>query len=136
LCSIRTPFWLFGHPGGFHVSRALPRFAPAFSTEPNGDMPGLQPQRPCAVVHTATARPGVGHVPEPGRATGEIQLLFDEKQLKKRPGAALDGDFTAEVAIRTLLNNGAFTLIKVGSTYVVRPDEARPPAAARSNWTP
>lgn len=47
----------------------------------------------------------------------KIQLLFDEKQLKNVQAPALDGDFTAEVAIRTLLNNGAFTLIKVGSTY-------------------
>ena len=55
----------------------------------------------------------------------KIQLLFDEKQLKNVQAPALNGDFTAEVAIRTLLNNGAFTLIKVGSTYVVRPDEGK-----------
>ena len=45
----------------------------------------------------------------------KIQLLFDEKQLKHVQAPALNGDFTAEVAIRTLLNNGEFTLIKVGS---------------------
>ena len=53
----------------------------------------------------------------------KIQLLFDEELLKNVQAPALNGDFTPEVAIRTLLKNGEFTLIKVGSTYVVRPDE-------------
>jgi hemoglobin/transferrin/lactoferrin receptor protein len=55
----------------------------------------------------------------------KIQLLFDETLLKHVQAPALNGDFTAEVAIRTLLNNGEFTLIKVGSTYVVRPDSGK-----------
>ncbi|MEB2646363.1 TonB-dependent receptor [Pseudomonas sp. C 49-2] len=55
----------------------------------------------------------------------QIQLLFDEELLKNVQAPALNGDFTPEVAIRTLLKNGEFTLIKVGSTYVVRPDEGK-----------
>lgn len=55
----------------------------------------------------------------------QIQLLFDEELLKNVHAPALNGDFTPEVAIRTLLKNGEFTLIKVGSTYVVRPEEAK-----------
>ncbi len=55
----------------------------------------------------------------------KIQLLFDEELLKNVKAPALSGDFTPEVAIRTLLKNGEFTLIKVGSTYVVRPEEAK-----------
>lgn len=55
----------------------------------------------------------------------KIQLLFDEDLLKNIQAPALNGDFTPEVAIRTLLNTGAFTLIKVGNTYVVRPEESR-----------
>jgi hemoglobin/transferrin/lactoferrin receptor protein len=53
----------------------------------------------------------------------KIQLLFDEELLKNVQAPALNGNFTPEVAIRTLLKNGELTLIKVGSTYVVRPDE-------------
>lgn len=55
----------------------------------------------------------------------KIQLLFDETLLKNVQAPALNGAFTPEVAIRTLLKNGAFTLIKVGSTYVVKPEEAK-----------
>ncbi|MBN0980243.1 TonB-dependent hemoglobin/transferrin/lactoferrin family receptor [Pseudomonas hygromyciniae] len=55
----------------------------------------------------------------------KIQLLFDEDLLKNIQAPAINGDFTPEVAIRTLLNTGAFTLIKVGNTYVVRPEESR-----------
>lgn len=55
----------------------------------------------------------------------KIQLLFDEDLLKNIQAPALNGDFTPEVAIRSLLKSGAFTLIKVGSTYVVRPEESR-----------
>ena len=55
----------------------------------------------------------------------QIQLLFDEALLKNVQAPALNGDFTPEVAIRTLLKNGEFTLIKIGSTYVVRPEEAK-----------
>jgi len=55
----------------------------------------------------------------------KIQLLFDETLLKNVQAPALNGDFTPEVAIRTLLKNAAFTLIKVGSTYVVKPEEAK-----------
>ncbi|MGY2291755.1 TonB-dependent hemoglobin/transferrin/lactoferrin family receptor [Pseudomonas sp. SDO528_S397] len=55
----------------------------------------------------------------------KIQLLFDETLLKNVQAPAINGDFTPEVAIRTLLKNGNFTLIKVGSTYVVRPEEAK-----------
>ena len=55
----------------------------------------------------------------------KIQLLFDETLLKNVQAPALNGDFTPEVAIRSLLKNGEFTLIKVGSTYVVRPDEGK-----------
>nr|WP_314525726.1 TonB-dependent hemoglobin/transferrin/lactoferrin family receptor [uncultured Pseudomonas sp.] len=55
----------------------------------------------------------------------KIQLLFDEELLKNVQAPALNGDFTPEVAIRSLLKNGEFTLIKVGSTYVVRPDEGK-----------
>ncbi|MFC6300260.1 TonB-dependent receptor [Pseudomonas spelaei] len=54
-----------------------------------------------------------------------IQLLFDEALLKNVQAPALKGEYTPEVAIRTLLKNGEFTLIKVGSTYVVRPDEGK-----------
>ncbi|NMZ02718.1 TonB-dependent hemoglobin/transferrin/lactoferrin family receptor [Pseudomonas proteolytica] len=55
----------------------------------------------------------------------KIQLLFDEDLLKNVQAPAINGDFTPEVAIRTLLKTGEFTLIKVGSTYVVRPEESR-----------
>ncbi|QJI27717.1 TonB-dependent hemoglobin/transferrin/lactoferrin family receptor [Pseudomonas sp. ADAK18] len=55
----------------------------------------------------------------------KIQLLFDEALLKNVQAPALKGEYTPEVAIRTLLKNGEFTLIKVGSTYVVRPDEGK-----------
>ncbi|MBA1295999.1 TonB-dependent hemoglobin/transferrin/lactoferrin family receptor [Pseudomonas lurida] len=55
----------------------------------------------------------------------KIQLLFDEAQLKNLQAPALDGDYSAETAIRNLLNNGEFILIKVGSTYVVKPEAAR-----------
>ncbi|WP_350613512.1 TonB-dependent hemoglobin/transferrin/lactoferrin family receptor [Pseudomonas sp. HY7a-MNA-CIBAN-0227] len=55
----------------------------------------------------------------------KIQLLFDEDRLKNIQAPAINGDFTPEVAIRTLLKNGEFTLIKVGSTYVVRPEESK-----------
>lgn len=60
----------------------------------------------------------------------KIQLLFDEELLKNVQAPALNGNFTPEVAIRTLLKNGELTLIKVGSTYVVRPDEGTTPTAA------
>ncbi|MBC3339275.1 TonB-dependent hemoglobin/transferrin/lactoferrin family receptor [Pseudomonas proteolytica] len=55
----------------------------------------------------------------------KIQLLFDEDLLKNVQAPAINGDYTPEVAIRTLLKTGEFTLIKVGSTYVVRPEESR-----------
>lgn len=55
----------------------------------------------------------------------KIQLLFDETLLKNVQAPALKGDYSAEVAIRTLLKDGEFTLIKVGSTYVVRADAAK-----------
>ncbi|WP_339440450.1 TonB-dependent receptor [Pseudomonas proteolytica] len=55
----------------------------------------------------------------------KIQLLFDEDLLKDVQAPAINGDYTPEVAIRTLLKTGEFTLIKVGSTYVVRPEESR-----------
>ncbi|MBW4964557.1 STN domain-containing protein, partial [Sulfitobacter sp. CW3] len=52
-----------------------------------------------------------------------IQLLFDEALLKNAQAPALNGAFTAEVAIRTLLKNSEFSLIRVGTTYIVRPAE-------------
>jgi hemoglobin/transferrin/lactoferrin receptor protein len=55
----------------------------------------------------------------------KIQLLFDEELLKNVQAPALNGEFTPEVAIRSLLKNSQFSLIKVGSTYVVRPEEAK-----------
>lgn len=55
----------------------------------------------------------------------KIQLLFDETLLKNVQAPALDGNYTPEVAIRSLLKNGELNLIKVGSTYVVRPDEGK-----------
>jgi len=55
----------------------------------------------------------------------KIQLLFDEAQLNNVQAPALNGDYSAETAIRNLLSNGEFILIKVGSTYVVKPEEAR-----------
>ncbi len=55
----------------------------------------------------------------------KIQLLFDETLLKNVQAPALNGEFTPEAAIRTLLKNAEFSLIKVGSTYVVRPEEAK-----------
>jgi hemoglobin/transferrin/lactoferrin receptor protein len=53
----------------------------------------------------------------------KIQLLFDEALLKNAQAPALNGAFTAEVAIRTLLKNSEFSLIRVGTTYIVRPAE-------------
>jgi len=55
----------------------------------------------------------------------KIQLLFDETLLKNVQAPALDGDYTPEVAIRSLLKNGELILLKVGSTYVVRPDAGK-----------
>ncbi len=55
----------------------------------------------------------------------KIQLLFDEALLNNVQAPALDGDFTAQVAIRTLLKNSAFTLVMVGSTYVVKPIDTK-----------
>jgi len=55
----------------------------------------------------------------------KIQLLFDEELLKNVQAPALNGELTPEVAIRSLLKNSQFSLIKVGSTYVVRPEEAK-----------
>ena len=55
----------------------------------------------------------------------KIQLLFDEALLKNVQAPALNGEFSPEVAIRTLLKNGEFILIRVGSTYVVKPEEAK-----------
>ena len=55
----------------------------------------------------------------------KIQLLFDETLLKNVQAPAINGDFTPEVAIRTLLKDGEFVLLKVGSTYVVRPEEGK-----------
>ena len=55
----------------------------------------------------------------------KIQLLFDETLLKNVQAPALNGDYTPEVAIRSLLKNGELILLKVGSTYVVRPDAGK-----------
>ncbi|WP_085632210.1 MULTISPECIES: TonB-dependent receptor [unclassified Pseudomonas] len=52
-----------------------------------------------------------------------IQLLFDESQLRDLKAPALDGEYSAEAAIRQLLENSPFGLIKVNQTYVVRPQE-------------
>ena len=46
----------------------------------------------------------------------KIQLLFDETLLKNVQAPAINGDFTPEVAIRTLLKDGEFVLLKVGRT--------------------
>lgn len=74
LHSTRTPFRPFGHTGGFHVSRALPRFAPVASTAPHRHLPGVQPQCPSRAIQAA--RPGAGDIPEPGGAAGEIELYM------------------------------------------------------------
>ncbi|WP_339529116.1 TonB-dependent receptor [Pseudomonas mucidolens] len=55
----------------------------------------------------------------------KIQLLFDEELLRNMQAPAIHGDYTPQVAIRTLLSNRELTLIKVGSTYVVRPEESK-----------
>ena len=54
----------------------------------------------------------------------KIQLLFDEAQLRNLKAPAIDGEFSAEAAIRQLLDNSQFGLIKVNQTYVVRPVES------------
>ena len=41
----------------------------------------------------------------------KIQLLFDETLLKNVQAPALDGNYTPEVAIRSLLKNGELNLI-------------------------
>jgi hemoglobin/transferrin/lactoferrin receptor protein len=53
----------------------------------------------------------------------KIQLLFDEEQIRNLKAPALEGDYSAEAAIRQLLDNSPFSLIKVNQTYVVRPAE-------------
>ncbi|VVN23002.1 TonB-dependent heme receptor A [Pseudomonas fluorescens] len=53
----------------------------------------------------------------------KIQLLFDEEQLSNLKAPALNGDYSAETAIRQLLDNSPFSLIKVNQTYVVRAAE-------------
>jgi hemoglobin/transferrin/lactoferrin receptor protein len=53
----------------------------------------------------------------------KIQLLFDEAQLRDLKAPAIDGEYSAEAAIRQLLGNSQFGLIKVNQTYVVRPEE-------------
>ena len=96
----------------------------------------LQPTllAPClAFSLTAQAESFTLHLPAQSLATSlsevaqqtKIQLLFDETLLKNVQAQALNGDFTPEVAIRTLLAPGEFTLIKVGTTYVVRPDAGK-----------
>ncbi|UMZ13461.1 TonB-dependent hemoglobin/transferrin/lactoferrin family receptor [Pseudomonas sp. MPFS] len=53
----------------------------------------------------------------------KIQLLFDEQLLRNAKAPALQGDFSPEEAIRQLLRNGQFSLVKVDNTYIVRPAE-------------
>ncbi|AZE82806.1 Putative Ton-B dependent receptor [Pseudomonas orientalis] len=55
----------------------------------------------------------------------KIQLLFDEALLKHVQAPALKGEYSAEEAIRSLLQGAELTLIKIGTTYVVRADAAR-----------
>ncbi|APC15542.1 TonB-dependent receptor [Pseudomonas frederiksbergensis] len=50
----------------------------------------------------------------------KIQLLFDEAQLRTVTAPALDGEFSPEAAIRQLLKNSPFSLIKIDQTFVVR----------------
>ncbi|MCU1733770.1 MULTISPECIES: TonB-dependent receptor [unclassified Pseudomonas] len=59
----------------------------------------------------------------------KVQLLFDESLLRNVSAPALRGNFSAEEAIARLLASSRFTLVKVGTTYVVRPkeDETTPP---------
>lgn len=71
------------------------------------------------------------HLPAQSMATSlsqiaqqaKIQLLFDEAQLRNLKAPAIDGEFDAEAAIRQLLGNSPFGLVKVNQTYVVRPVE-------------
>lgn len=51
----------------------------------------------------------------------KIQLLFDEQLLRNAKAPALQGDYSPEEAIRTLLQDGRFNLVKVDNTYIVRP---------------
>ncbi|POA46219.1 TonB-dependent receptor [Pseudomonas sp. MPR-ANC1] len=72
------------------------------------------------------------HLPAQSMATSlsqiaqqaKIQLLFDEAQLRNLKAPAIDGDYSAEAAIRQLLDHSQFGLIKVNQTYVVRPVES------------
>ncbi|MGH8485252.1 MAG: STN domain-containing protein, partial [Pseudomonas sp.] len=58
----------------------------------------------------------------------KVQLLFDEALLRGVQAPALQGPYEAEQAIRQLLHNSRFALVKVGSTYVVRLREDDPTA--------
>ncbi len=53
----------------------------------------------------------------------QVQLLFDETLLRNVQAPALSGQFNPEDAIRHLLQNSAFTLVKVDTTFVVRASE-------------
>ena len=53
----------------------------------------------------------------------QVQLLFDETLLRNVQAPALSGQFDPEDAIRRLLQNSAFTLVKVDNTFVVRASE-------------
>lgn len=52
-----------------------------------------------------------------------IQLLFDEALLRNAQAPALEGDLSPQDAIRRLLQGSDFSLVMVGQTYVVRPNE-------------
>ncbi|KAF0863356.1 TonB-dependent receptor [Pseudomonas sp. LD120] len=54
----------------------------------------------------------------------KIQLLFDEQLLSNAKAPALQGDYSPEEAIRALLPDGRFSLMKVDNTYIVRPTES------------
>lgn len=63
----------------------------------------------------------------------KVQLLFDEALLRNVSAPALDGQFSAEEAITRLLASTGFTLVKVGSTYVVRARDSETTPAGNAN---
>ena len=89
----------------------------------------------------AQAAPVELHLPAQPLATSlsqvaqqaKVQLLFDEALLRNVAAPALNGQYEAEDAIARLLANSRFTLVKVGSTYVVRPRESETTPPGNNN---
>lgn len=89
----------------------------------------------------AQAAPVQLHLPAQPLATSlsqvaqqaKVQLLFDEALLRTVSAPALSGEYDAEEAIKRLLAGSRFTVVSVGSTFVVRPSETEATSPGNDN---